>query len=96
MNFANLLMSNADGVATITMSNGPRALLLQKDLINRWLNLPMDEAIEAGISSLALAYMPPMSHSDRSRRFGHEEGKAKRRPNFLSFLFADFEAVAVV
>jgi len=38
------------------MSNGPRALLLQKDLINRWLNLPMDEAIEAGISSLALAY----------------------------------------
>lgn len=36
--------------------NGPRALLLQKDLINRWLNLPMDEAIEAGIKSLAMAY----------------------------------------
>jgi hypothetical protein len=31
-------------------------LLLQKELINRWLNLPMDEAIEAGIKSLALAY----------------------------------------
>ena len=38
------------------MSNGPRALLLQKELINRWLNLPMDEAIEAGIKSLAMAY----------------------------------------
>jgi enoyl-CoA hydratase/carnithine racemase len=37
-------------------SNGPRALLLQKELISRWLNLPMDEAIEAGIKSLALAY----------------------------------------
>jgi len=37
-------------------SNGPRALLLQKELINRWLNLPMDEAIEAGIKSLAMAY----------------------------------------
>jgi enoyl-CoA hydratase/carnithine racemase len=36
--------------------NGPRALLLQKDLINRWLNLPTDEAIEAGIKSLAMAY----------------------------------------
>jgi hypothetical protein len=30
--------------------------LLQKDLINNWLNLPMDEAIEVGIQSLALAY----------------------------------------
>ena len=38
------------------MNNGPRALHLQKDLINRWLNLPMDEAIEAGIKSLALAF----------------------------------------
>jgi enoyl-CoA hydratase/carnithine racemase len=38
------------------MSNGPRALLLQKELINRWLNLPMDEAIEAGIKSFASAY----------------------------------------
>ena len=37
-------------------SNGPRALFLQKELINRWLNLPMDEAIEAGIKSLAMAY----------------------------------------
>jgi enoyl-CoA hydratase/carnithine racemase len=37
-------------------SNGPRALKLQKELINRWLNLPMDEAIEAGIKSLATAY----------------------------------------
>lgn len=36
--------------------NGPRALWLQKDLINRWLNLPMDEAIEAGIKSLATAF----------------------------------------
>jgi enoyl-CoA hydratase len=36
--------------------NGPRALWLQKDLINRWLNLPTDEAIEAGIKSLAMAY----------------------------------------
>jgi enoyl-CoA hydratase len=38
------------------MSNGPQALFLQKELINRWLNLPMDEAIEAGIKSLAMAY----------------------------------------
>jgi len=37
-------------------SNGPHALHLQKALINRWLNLPMDEAIEAGIQSLAMAY----------------------------------------
>ena len=37
-------------------SNGPRALFLQKELLNRWLNLPMDEAIEAGIKSLAMAY----------------------------------------
>jgi enoyl-CoA hydratase/carnithine racemase len=36
--------------------NGPRALWLQKELINRWLNLPADEAIEAGIKSLAMAY----------------------------------------
>jgi enoyl-CoA hydratase/carnithine racemase len=38
------------------LSNGPRALHLQKELMNRWLNLPMDEAIEAGITSLAMAY----------------------------------------
>jgi enoyl-CoA hydratase/carnithine racemase len=38
------------------IANGPRALYLQKDLINRWLNLPMDEAIEAGIKSLASAF----------------------------------------
>ena len=38
------------------MSNGPRALVLQKELMNRWLNLPMHEAIEAGIKSLAMAY----------------------------------------
>jgi hypothetical protein len=36
--------------------NGPRALHLQKELMHRWLNLPMDEAIEAGITSLAMAY----------------------------------------
>ncbi len=38
------------------MANGPRALYLQKELINRWLNLPMDEAIEAGIKSLGSAF----------------------------------------
>ena len=38
------------------LSNGPHALHLQKELMNRWLNLPMDEAIEAGITSLAMAY----------------------------------------
>lgn len=38
------------------LSNGARALHLQKELMNRWLNLPMDEAIEAGIKSLAMAY----------------------------------------
>ena len=36
--------------------NGPQALQLQKELMHRWLNLPMDEAIEAGITSLAMAY----------------------------------------
>jgi enoyl-CoA hydratase len=38
------------------LRNDPRALWLQKDLINRWLNLPMEEAIQAGIKSLAMAY----------------------------------------
>jgi enoyl-CoA hydratase/carnithine racemase len=38
------------------LRNGPRALRLQKELMHRWLNLPMDEAIEAGIKSLAMAY----------------------------------------
>jgi enoyl-CoA hydratase/carnithine racemase len=38
------------------LSNGARALQLQKELMHRWLNLPMDEAIEAGINSLAMAY----------------------------------------
>jgi len=38
------------------LSNDPRALWLQKDLLNRWLNLPMEEAIQAGIKSLAMAY----------------------------------------
>jgi enoyl-CoA hydratase/carnithine racemase len=36
--------------------NEPRALWLQKELIKRWLNVPMEEAIEAGIKSLAMAY----------------------------------------
>ena len=31
------------------------ALSLQKQLMNRWLNLPMDEAVEAGIQAFALA-----------------------------------------
>jgi enoyl-CoA hydratase/carnithine racemase len=43
-------------MAARLLSNGPRALHLQKELIHRWLNLPMDEAIEAGIKSLAMAY----------------------------------------
>lgn len=34
-----------------------KPICYEKDLINRWLNLPMDEAIEAGIQSLALAYV---------------------------------------
>jgi enoyl-CoA hydratase len=38
------------------LRNGARALQLQKELMHRWLNLPMDEAIEAGINSLAMAY----------------------------------------
>jgi enoyl-CoA hydratase len=44
------------------MSNGSRALFLQKELISRWLNLSMDEAIEAGIKSLALAYATDEPH----------------------------------
>jgi enoyl-CoA hydratase len=50
------LSSAVQRMADRLCSNGPRALGLQKDLINRWLNLPMDEAIAAGIKSLALAY----------------------------------------
>lgn len=38
------------------MNIGPQVLRLQKQLINRWLNLPMDEAVEQGIASLAMAY----------------------------------------
>jgi enoyl-CoA hydratase len=59
------------------MRNGPRALLLQKELINRWLNLPMDEAIEAGIKSLASAYA-----TDEPQRsieaFWNRRGKDRR------------------
>jgi enoyl-CoA hydratase len=43
-------------MANRLMRNGPRALHLQKELMHRWLNLPLDEAIEAGIKSLAMAY----------------------------------------
>jgi enoyl-CoA hydratase len=50
------LSAAAHRMAQRLASNGPRALLLQKELMNRWLNLPMDEAIEAGIKSLAMAY----------------------------------------
>ena len=35
---------------------GPRAIRLQKALINRWEELPLSEAIEAGIESFAEAY----------------------------------------
>lgn len=37
-------------------SNPAGALRLQKELINRWLNLPVDEAIEAGVRSFTSAY----------------------------------------
>ncbi|MGE0878880.1 MAG: enoyl-CoA hydratase-related protein [Acidimicrobiia bacterium] len=37
-------------------ANAPRALTLQKQLMNRWLNLPMDQAIDAGIEAFAAAY----------------------------------------
>ena len=33
----------------------PIALRLQKELMNRWLNLPMDEAVEAGVKAFAVA-----------------------------------------
>jgi enoyl-CoA hydratase len=60
------------------MSNGPRALLLQKELINRWLNLPIDEAIEAGIKSFASAYA-----TDEPQRsieaFWNRRGKGRRQ-----------------
>ncbi len=50
------LMAAVRQMADRLISNGPRALFLQKELINRWLNLPMDEAIEAGIKSLGSAF----------------------------------------
>lgn len=34
----------------------PEALSLQKRLIGRWLNLPLDRAVEAGVSSFRAAY----------------------------------------
>ncbi len=34
----------------------PGALALQKRLIGRWLNLPMDQAVEAGVSAFRAAY----------------------------------------
>lgn len=37
------------------LRHSPGALRLQKELMNRWLNLPMDEAVEAGIKAFALA-----------------------------------------
>ena len=38
------------------MSNPAGGVRVQKQLINRWLNLPMDEAIEAGVRSFMSAY----------------------------------------
>jgi len=35
---------------------GPDALALQKRLIGRWLNLPLDQAVEAGVSAFRAAY----------------------------------------
>lgn len=52
----NELTAAVERLAERLMANGPRALTLQKELINRWLNLPMDEAIEAGIKSLGSAF----------------------------------------
>ena len=37
------------------LRHSPVALRLQKDLMNRWLNLPMDEAVTAGIRAFAMA-----------------------------------------
>ena len=34
----------------------PEALSLQKRLIGRWLNLPLDQAVEAGVSAFRAAY----------------------------------------
>ena len=34
----------------------PEALALQKRLIGRWLNLPLDQAVEAGVSAFRAAY----------------------------------------
>lgn len=50
------LQAAVQRMAERLMRNGPRALLLQKELINRWLNLPLDEAIEAGVKSLVSAF----------------------------------------
>ena len=50
------LPAAVERMAARLVANGPRALFLQKELINRWLNLPMDEAIEAGVKSLAAAF----------------------------------------
>lgn len=36
--------------------HSPVALRLQKQLMNRWLNLPLDEGVEAGVKALALAF----------------------------------------
>ena len=64
-------------------ANGPRALWLQKDLINRWLNVPLHEAIEAGIKSLAMAYAtdaPQQAMQAFWARRGRRSDDAGRRP----------------
>lgn len=53
---AHSLANAVEQVAERLIGNGPRALALQKELVNRWLNLPMDEAIEAGIKNFATAF----------------------------------------
>lgn len=60
------------------ISNPAGAVRLQKELINRWLNLPMDEAIEAGVRSFMRAYA---SAEPRAAIAGYRANRARNRTN---------------
>ena len=53
---------------TSILANGPRAIRAQKSLIRRWEQLPLNEAIEAGITAFAASFEHDEPH-EYMRRF---------------------------
>lgn len=62
------------------LGHSPSALALQKRLIDRWLNLPLEEAVEAGVAAFRAAYRTgdPRSAMKRYRR--RRQRRASRSP----------------